>query len=30
MKKDILYAVTCLAFTIIIGGAVYEQLNVVP
>jgi hypothetical protein len=30
MKKDILYAVCCLAFAIIIGGAVYEHLNVVP
>jgi hypothetical protein len=30
MKKDILYAVSCLAFAIIIGGAVYEHLNVVP
>jgi hypothetical protein len=30
MKKDILYSVTCLAFAIIIGGAVYEHLSVVP
>lgn len=30
MKKDLLYAISCLAFTIIIGGAVYEHLNVVP
>lgn len=30
MKRDILYAVSCLAFAIIIGGAVYEHLNVVP
>ncbi|TDH24560.1 hypothetical protein EXU57_14555 [Segetibacter sp. 3557_3] len=30
MKKDMLYAICCLAFTIIIGGAVYEHLNVVP
>lgn len=30
MKKDILYSVTSLAFAIIIGGAVYEHLNVVP
>ncbi len=30
MKKDILYAITCLAFAIIIGGAVYEHLSVVP
>lgn len=30
MKKDLLYAISCLAFAIIIGGAVYEHLNVVP
>jgi cytochrome bd-type quinol oxidase subunit 2 len=30
MKKDILYSLSCLAFAIIIGGAVYEHLNVVP
>ena len=30
MKKDLLYALTCLCFTIMIGGAVYEHLNVVP
>ncbi len=30
MKKDLLYAVTCIAFIIVIGGAVYEHLNVVP
>lgn len=30
MKKDILYAISCLAFVIIIGGAVYEHVNVVP
>ncbi len=30
MKKDLLYAVTCLAFSIIIGGAVYEHINMVP
>lgn len=30
MKKDILYAISCLAFATIIGGAVYEHLNVVP
>ena len=30
MKKDIIYSITCLAFAIIIGGAVYEHLNVVP
>ncbi|MEK6481810.1 hypothetical protein WJR50_29980 [Catalinimonas sp. 4WD22] len=28
--KDILYSVTCLAFTIVIGAAVYEHLAVVP
>jgi hypothetical protein len=30
MKKDILYSITCLAFIIVIGGAVYEHLNMVP
>src|SRR5688572_615361 len=30
MKKDIIYAISCLSFAIIIGGAVYEHLNVVP
>jgi cytochrome bd-type quinol oxidase subunit 2 len=30
MKKDLFYALTCLCFTIMIGGAVYEHLNVVP
>lgn len=30
MKKDILYSVSCLVFAIIIGGAAYEHLNVVP
>ena len=30
MLKNLLYALTCLAFTIMIGGAVYEHLNVVP
>lgn len=30
MRNDILYAATCLLFAIIIGGAVYEHLNVVP
>lgn len=30
MKKDILYAAGCLTFCIMIGGAVYEHLNVVP
>ena len=30
MKKDIVYSITCLTFAIMIGGAVYEHLNVVP
>jgi hypothetical protein len=30
MKKDILYSITCLTFIIVIGGAVYEHLNMVP
>ena len=30
MKKDLIYSFLCLAFAIIIGGAVYEHLNVVP
>src|SRR5688572_253520 len=30
MKKDLLYSITCLTFLIMIGGAVYEHLNVVP
>jgi hypothetical protein len=30
MKKDLLYSILCLAFCIIIGGAVYEHVNVVP
>jgi hypothetical protein len=30
MTKDIFYSICCLAFTIIIGGAVYEHLNIVP
>ena len=30
MKRNILYSVCCLAFSIIIGGAVYEHLNIVP
>ncbi len=30
MKRDLLYAATCLAFTIMIGGAVYEHLVLVP
>lgn len=30
MRKDIIYAITCLSFAIIIGGAVYEHLTVVP
>ena len=28
--KNFLYAFTCLVFSVIIGGAVYEHLNVVP
>ncbi len=28
--KDLLYALTCLSFAIVIGGAVYEHLAVVP
>ena len=28
--KDILYALTCLSFAIVIGAAVYEHLAVVP
>lgn len=28
--KNIIYSITCLAFAIVIGGAVYEHLNVVP
>ena len=30
MKRDIIYSISCLAFAIMIGGAVYEHLNVVP
>ena len=30
MKKNIIYSIACLSFAIIIGGAVYEHLNVVP
>ena len=30
MKKDLLYAISCLAFIIVIGGAVYEHINMVP
>ena len=30
MKKDIIYSISCLGFAIMIGGAVYEHLNVVP
>jgi hypothetical protein len=30
MKKNILYSFTCLAFAVIIGGAIYEHMNVVP
>lgn len=30
MMKDIVYAMNCLCFAIMIGGAVYEHLNVVP
>jgi hypothetical protein len=30
MLKNFIYALTCLTFTIMIGGAVYEHLNVVP
>ena len=30
MKKDLIYALTCLSFSIVIGGAVYEHLCVVP
>lgn len=28
--KDIIYSLSCLCFTVIIGGAVYEHLAVVP
>jgi hypothetical protein len=30
MKRDLLYALTCLCFSIMIGGAVYEHLTIVP
>jgi hypothetical protein len=30
MKRDIIYSLTCLAFAITIGGAVYEHINIVP
>ncbi len=30
MKKDIIYTLSCLAFIIVIGGAVYEHMSVVP
>src|SRR5688500_9790530 len=30
MAKDIIYSFTCLCFTIMIGGAVYEHIAVVP
>jgi hypothetical protein len=30
MKKDFIYALTALGFSIMIGGAVYEHLGVVP
>lgn len=30
MKKDLLYSISCLMFIIVIGGAVYEHLNIVP
>lgn len=30
MSKNIIYSLACLCFTIMIGGAVYEHLNVVP
>ena len=30
MRNDIIYPITCLLFSIVIGGAVYEHLNVVP
>lgn len=30
MKKDLLYSFCCLTFAIMIGGAVYEHINVVP
>ena len=30
MKKDLLYAVSCITFIIVIGGGTYEHMNVVP
>ena len=30
MRKDLLYAISCFAFIIIGGGAVYEHINMVP
>lgn len=30
MNKNIIYSIACLTFTIMIGGAVYEHMNVVP
>jgi len=30
MKKDIFYSICCLAFAIVIGGAVYEHMTIVP
>lgn len=30
MTKDVIYSIACLLFTIVIGGAVYEHLAVVP
>ena len=28
--RNFIYSITCLAFAVIIGGAVYEHLNIVP
>jgi len=30
MKKDFIYSIACLTFVIMIGGAVYEHMNIVP
>ena len=30
MNKNIIYSIACMTFTIMIGGAVYEHMNVVP
>lgn len=30
MKKDLLYALCCLGFALMIGGGLYEHLNMVP